>query len=113
MKWVLWIAIVLMAVPACAQELRNPDVPFGFMAVDVWGGQSLGAKTEYHSRYSDAVFETDVGHFGVSFMVPAGRRATLILDAGHNRGEMESDGGQMYTSRVTTVNLRLRFYLGG
>ncbi|MFH1573159.1 MAG: hypothetical protein ABIG68_04205 [Acidobacteriota bacterium] len=112
MKWTLWLLAVLLVLPAHADELRNPDVPFGYMAVDLAGGWSWRSEMDHYSWFSDVGYDAGMKRFGVSFMVPAGPRATLILDAGHQRDEFKAGRLEQYKSRVTTFDLHLRFYLG-
>ena len=103
MRWIILAVALTVAVPAAAEEIRNPDVPFGLCAVDVYGGRAT----------SRGPFGGDLEafEFGAMLALRFSPRSTMFLGVDRHvqengfAGVVESDG-------VTMLSVRMRFYLG-
>jgi len=96
------ILALAVAVPA-AESLKNPDVPFGLCAVDLYGGRAT----------SRGPFGGDLEafEFGAMLALPFSPRSTMFL--GVDRHVQEDQFTDVVeSSGATMLSVRMRFYLG-
>lgn len=128
------VAVVLIAVPAVCEDV-NPDVPFGGIAVEFFGGGSLSGSWRYdrsapphwpHAQDDQASFLPDTREanfnsrcFGLGLVAPLSSRSTVFVNVlegerRHTSPKTRGTGwGEKVAEQAWSVEVRLRIYLFG
>ncbi len=82
----------------------NPDVPLGLLGVELGydGPVQSNAGADYVGKISSAHIE---------LLMPLGKRTTLFGGIRYNWGDVK-DGMPVYNADFTSLNVRVRFYIG-
>ena len=121
MKALLALALVALVLIPLQSMAQNPDVPFGGVALDLFGGTSIQGEwwdkmsSEQHAEKAD--LEDRV--FGAGLIFPMNDRATVFISAGRSelaRTFWNTDRDEWLRKDRQTAwygELRVRFYIGG
>lgn len=110
------VAVLLLAAPAAAEEIKNPDVPFGGIAVDFFADTLANGKVYFYSDYypGEVKGKDKLGQWGVAVMIPLSARSTVFLRAARYDARTTWVGIPDWSEAAgMRLGLRLRLYLGG